>query len=211
MLEPVCLTAPLGGSGERSNLQSNICSTFLFFMLKILFGIPTQFGVSSEWQSVMAKKIAKFCSLIGAVMFASFGGANANQVSKEALEFVILGDTQNQFVKEVNFTGCTSEIVIDSILFGWITVRNDWDEAIWNSKEYVINDQGKWELRLACRDVCSTFSGDEGVTGLLSLGAVLSGIDLSRTISLEISASTARVDKALDDIRRQCPGVKSKY
>jgi len=41
----------------------------------------------------MAKKIAKFCSLIGAVMFASFGGANANQVSKEALEFVILGDT----------------------------------------------------------------------------------------------------------------------
>ena len=211
MLEPVCLTAPLGGSGERSNLQSNICSTFMFFMLKILFGIPTQFGVSSEWQSVMAKKIAKFCSLIGAVMFASFGGANANQVSKEALEFVILGDTQNQFVKEVNFTGCTSEIVIDSILFGWITVRNDWDEAIWNSKEYVINDQGKWELRLACRDVCSTFSGDEGVTGLLSLGAVLSGIDLSRTISLEISASTARVDKALDDIRRQCPGVKSKY
>ena len=211
MLEPVCLTAPLGGSGERSNLQSNICSTFMFFMLKILFGIPTQFGVSSEWQSVMAKKIAKFCSLIGAVMFASFGGANANQVSKEALEFVILGDTQNQFVKEVNFKGCTSEIVIDSILFGWITVRNDWDEAIWNSKEYVINDQGKWELRLACRDVCSTFSGDEGVTGLLSLGAVLSGIDLSRTISLEISASTARVDKALDDIRRQCPGVKSKY
>lgn len=104
-------------------------------------------------------------------MFASFGGANANQVSKEALEFVILGDTQNQFVKEVNFTGCTSEIVIDSILFGWITVRNDWDEAIWNSKEYVINDQGKWELRHACRDVCSTFSGDEGVTGLLSLGA----------------------------------------
>jgi len=171
MLEPVCLTAPRGGSGERSNLQSNICSTFLFFMLKILFGIPTQFGVSSEWYSVMAKKIAKFCSLIGAVMFASFGGANANQVSKEALEFVILGDTQNQFVKEVNFKGCTSEIVIDSILFGWITVRNDWDEAIWNSKEYVINDQGKWELRLACRDVCSTFSGDEGVTGLLSLGA----------------------------------------
>jgi hypothetical protein len=49
MLEPVCLTAPLGGSGERSNLQSNICSTFLFFMLKILFGIPTQFGVSAEW------------------------------------------------------------------------------------------------------------------------------------------------------------------
>ena len=171
MLEPVCLTAPRGGSGERSNLQSNICSTFLFFMLKILFVIPTQFGVSSEWYSVMAKKIAKFCSLIGAVMFASFGGANANQVSKEALEFVILGDTQNQFVKGVNFKGCTSEIVIDSILFGWITVRKDWDEAIWNSKEYVINDQGKWELRLACRDVCSTFSGDEGVTGLLSLGA----------------------------------------
>ena len=50
-------------------------------------------------------------------------------------------------------------------------MRNDWDEAIWNSKEYVINDQGKWELRLACRDVCSTFLGDEGVTGLLSLGA----------------------------------------
>lgn len=160
---------------------------------------------------MMTKKNFKFCSLIGAMMYASFGNANANQVSKEALEFVILGDTQNQFVKEVNFTGCTSEIVIDSILFGWITVRNDWDEAIWNSKEYVINDQGKWELRLACRDVCSTFSGDEGVTGLLSLGAVLSGIDLSRTISLEISASTARVDKALDDIRRQCPGVKSKY
>ena len=50
--------------------------------------------------------------------------------------------------------------------------------------------------------------GRRGGNRIIITWSVLSGIDLSRTISLEISASTARVDKALDDIRRQCPGAK---
>ena len=46
---------------------------------------------------------------------------------------------------------------------------------------------------------------------MLALGALMGGIDLSFTISFEISASQRRVDRALEDLKLECPGVKSRY
>jgi hypothetical protein len=42
------------------------------------------------------------------------------------------------------------------------------------------------------------------------MAALMSGIDLANSIRLEIGASQARVDRALQDLRSECLGVSSK-
>jgi len=49
------------------------------------------------------------------------------------------------------------------------------------------------------------------VSEMFDLAGIMVGVDLKKTISLEIAASIKRVDRALEDIKRQCPGVESKY
>lgn len=136
---------------------------------------------------------------------------NANASAADAFEFVVTGDHRDPLIKHIAFDRCVSSVTIDSILFGLITVTHDWNEAIWNSKGYRVNENGKIELVISCRNSCATYSGEDGVEAMIALGALMGGIDLNSEISLEISASQRRVDRALEDLKRDCPGVKSKY
>ena len=47
------------------------------------------------------------------------------------------------------------------------------------------------------------------LSGILEPSSV--GIDLSSTVILEIAASRERVDRAVEDIRQRCPGIRSRY
>ena len=136
-------------------------------------------------------------------------GANAG--AKDAFEFVVTGDHPDPLIKSIAFDRCISSVTVDSILFGLITVTHDWNEAIWNSKDYRINENGKIELSISCRDQCASYAGEDGIEAMLALGALMGGIDLNSTISFEISASQRRVDRALEDLKLECPGVKSRY
>jgi len=137
--------------------------------------------------------------------------AYASEEARDALSFIVLGDVSHPLVKEIEFTDCKSKISVDSILFGVIEIHNDWNEALWKSAGYSLNEQGKIELRIACKNECSRYSGAEGVSEMFDLAGIMVGVDLKKTISLEIAASIKRVDRALEDIKRQCPGVESKY
>ena len=46
---------------------------------------------------------------------------------------------------------------------------------------------------------------------LMSLASLMTGIELTKSIRLEIGASQMRVNRALQDLRDECPGVSSKY
>lgn len=135
----------------------------------------------------------------------------AKSTSEEALNFVVSGDRNHPLIKDVSMNRCDSVIVVDTIIFGLVSISHDWDQAIWNSKQYVVNSSGKPEVRIQCSKKCASYSGNEGFEELLSLSALLEGIDLSSTVILEIAASPERVDRALEDIRQRCPGIRSRY
>jgi len=98
-----------------------------------------------------------------------------------------------------------------SIIFGEVLIAHDWNQAIWNSKQYYMNDNGQYTLLISCQDNCASYSGEEGFQEMLAFGAMLQGIDLTSSISIDIAASQSRVDAALRDLERSCPGVASRY
>ena len=51
----------------------------------------------------------------------------------------------------------------------------------------------------------------EGLDGLLAFATLYSGIDYEKNIILEIKSSTQRVDRALEVIKKYCPGKKSLF
>jgi len=155
--------------------------------------------------------VCRLVTMICCMQWALVTIAHASEEARDALSFIVLGDVKHPLVTEIEFTECKSKISVDSLLFGIIDIHNDWNEAIWKSAGYSINDQGKIELRIACKNRCSRYTGAEGVSEMFELAGLMSGVDLKKTISLEIAASTKRVDRALADLKRLCPGVRSKY
>lgn len=137
--------------------------------------------------------------------------SDASASAADAFEFVVTGDHRDPLIKRISFDRCISAVTVDSILLGLITVTHDWNEAIWNSKDYRVNENGNIELSISCRNQCARYAGEDGIEAMLALGALMGGIDLSSTISFEISASQRRVDRALEDLKLECPGVKSRY
>tara|TARA_B100001063_G_C16651586_1_gene496262 strand:+ start:38 stop:511 length:474 start_codon:yes stop_codon:yes gene_type:complete len=129
----------------------------------------------------------------------------------DALSFIVKGDFNDALIENVNFSNCMSEVKINTLFFGKFTIKNDWNKAIWNSKGYRINDNNGWELVISCKDKCSSMESSEGVDGLLGFATLFSGIDYEKNIILEIKSSTQRVDRALEVIKKSCPGEKSLF
>ncbi len=143
------------------------------------------------------------------LFFALTTQISANPRALEAFQFIVAGDVRDPLIKDISLLNCKSQVIVDTIILGTITLKHNWNEAIWNSQNYYINDNGKKELILSCRSSCAEYEGE--AAGLMSMAALMSGIDLANSIRLEIGASQARVDRALQDLRSECPGVSSKY
>ena len=137
--------------------------------------------------------------------------AEADTRSREAFEFIVSGDNRDPLIRSVKINQCISEVIVDTIIFGDVLLAHDWNQAIWNSKQYYMNENGQYTLLISCRDICATYSGEEGFQEMLAFGAMLQGVDLTRSISIDIAASQSRVDAALRDLESSCPGVSSRY
>ena len=62
---------------------------------------------------------------------------------------------------------------------------------------------------ISCRTSCAEYMGD--AAELMSLASLMTGIDITNSIRLEVGASQMRVNRDLQDLRDECPGVSSKY
>ena len=132
------------------------------------------------------------------------------QSAEDALRFIAQGDSDNPLVKSINFENCKSSVTIDTIFLGIVTVRNDWNKAIWNSKTYKFGENQKVSVVISCKGKCSKYEG-EGFTELMQMSTLLTGIDAEKTIQLDIASTPARADRALSVIQDQCAGVKSYF
>ena len=146
---------------------------------------------------------------LATILSMSFTQVIANPRALEAFQFIVDGDTRNPLITGINFSNCKSQVTVNTIILGTITIKHNWNEAIWNSQNYYINDNGKKELILSCRTSCAEYIGD--AAELMSLASLMTGIDITNSIRLEVGASQMRVNRALQDLRDECPGVSSKY
>jgi hypothetical protein len=147
--------------------------------------------------------------------FSSMSIAVKAQSLSEALQFVMGGDTGNALIKKVSFKGCISTIVMDTIIFGEMEMQTDWNNVIWNSKEFGVNDGGTRVVRLACKTPCAKYSGPAGelISEMMKsgLGALMLGGDIERLVELPLGSSVPRVNRALAFIQSSCPGVTSRF
>jgi len=156
----------------------------------------------------MIQKLLIF-AIITLTLFTEHAAADTR--AREALEFIVSGDNRDPLIRSVEINNCVSEVVVDTIIFGEVLIAHDWNQAIWNSKQYYMNDNGQYTLLISCQDNCASYSGEEGFQEMLAFGAMLQGIDLTSSISIDIAASQSRVDAALRDLERSCRGVASRY
>ena len=132
------------------------------------------------------------------------------QSAEDALRFIAQGDSKNPLIKSVEFENCKSSVTIDTIFLGYVTVKNNWNNAIWKSKTYNIGDNQKISVVINCKGKCSKYEGG-GFTELMQMSAKLTGIDAEKIIQLDIASTPTRTDHALAVIQDQCPGVKSYF
>ena len=146
------------------------------------------------------------------LLFFIHGNVKSNEANpNDALSFIVTGDFDDALIENVSFTNCMSEVKINALFFGKFTIKNNWNKAIWNSLGYRVNENNKLELVIACKDKCSSMESSEGLDGLLAFATLYSGIDYEKNIILEIKSSTQRVDRALEVIKKYCPGKKSLF
>ena len=146
------------------------------------------------------------------LLFFINGNVKSNEANpNDALSFIVNGDFADALIENVSFTNCMSEVKINALFFGKFTIKNNCNKAIWNSLGYRVNENNKLELVIACKDKCSSMESSEGLDGLLAFATLYSGIDYEKNIILEIKSSTQRVDRALEVIKKYCPGKKSLF
>jgi hypothetical protein len=146
---------------------------------------------------------------LSTILSMAFTQAIADPKALEAFQFIVDGDIRDPLITDISFSNCKSQVTVNTIILGTITIKHNWNEAIWNSQNYYINDNEKIELMLSCRTTCAEYMGE--AAELMSLASLMTGIELTKSIRLEIGASQMRVNRALQDLRDECPGVSSKY
>ena len=146
---------------------------------------------------------------LATILSMAFTQAIANPRAMEAFQFIVDGDIRDPLITDISFSNCKSQVTVNTIILGTITIKHNWNEVIWNSQNYYINDNGKKELMLSCRTSCAEYMGD--AAELMSLASLMTGIEITNSIRLEIGASQMRVSRALQDLQDECPGVNSKY
>ena len=77
---------------------------------------------------------------LATILSMSFTQVIANPRALEAFQFIVDGDTRNPLITDISFSNCRSQITVNTIILGTITIKHNWNEAIWNSQNYYIND-----------------------------------------------------------------------
>lgn len=133
--------------------------------------------------------------------------ASSEARAQKALEFIFFGDRLSSEDGSVEVKDCISTTKI----FNSFSITHDWNLSNWKSKQYSTNAAGERIVLISCIDTCVSYDAERSVVEFFGMALLLQGLDPERSILLDASLGSNRIDAALTDLQLSCPGVNLRY
>ena len=152
--------------------------------------------------------------LATALLTASFPVLSSNDVIHDALGFMIGGDQGWSGKNNYKVEGCTASYELTG-LYLRATVKYDFSKANYKTARYTRQGISEWFLVQGNSGVQEVSVLPVGRNGSWNRHDVIDEFGMlpgaQNMIGLRLKTTRARFKKALTDLKKECPGIQSKY